>query len=187
MLVTVNMANNLRAIVKLKGTALLVVLTDTGQVQCLGTGHTLISPDMHNLLSPSVMFKDSDSGLCYVHLEPDNSALMLHDSTHVPLQWDGQLFHLNYWLTTANAVVDVLQLCAQVLAEADYRHTDAALCCHFEIAEPNVALLESAFSGKDKHRCDITMLMLMPHCVIEPHGLLGPHVQIPGGAESEGE
>ena len=31
------------------------------------------------LLLPSVMFKDLDSRLCYMHLEPDNSALMLHD------------------------------------------------------------------------------------------------------------
>ena len=77
--VTVNMANNSRAIVKLEGTASFVVLTDTGQVRCLGTGRTLIGPDMHNLLSPLAMFKDSDSRLHYVHLEPDNSALMLHD------------------------------------------------------------------------------------------------------------
>ena len=35
--VTVNMANNSCTIVKLKGTASFVVLTDTGQVQCLGT------------------------------------------------------------------------------------------------------------------------------------------------------
>ena len=72
----------------------------------------------------------------------------------------------------ADAVVDALQLCAQVLTEADYRHTDAALCHHFEIAETDVALLESAFGSKDEHRHDIAMLMLMPHCVIEPHSLL---------------
>ena len=63
------------------------------------------------------------------------------------------------------------QLCAQVLTEADYRHADAALCCHFEIAETDVTLPESAFSGKDEHRCNITMSMLMLHHVIEPHGL----------------
>ena len=83
--VTVNMANNSRAIVKLEGTASFVVLTDTGQVRRLGTGRTLIGPDMHNLLSPSAMFKDSDSGLRYVHLKPDNSALVLHDGARVPL------------------------------------------------------------------------------------------------------
>ena len=90
----------------------------------------------------------------------------------MPLQWDGQLFHLNYWLTTANAVVNVLQLCVQVLTEADYRHADTALCCHFKIAETDITLPESAFSSKDKHRHDITMLMLMLHCVIKPHSLL---------------
>ena len=71
----------------------------------------------------------------------------------------------------ADAVVDAPQLCAQVLAEADYRCTDTALCHHFEIDEANIVLLESAFGGKDKHRCDITMLMLMLHCVIESHSL----------------
>ena len=167
------MANNSCMIIKLKGTALLVVLTDTGQVQHLGTGCTLIGPDMHNLLSPSVMFKDSDSGLCYVHLKPDNSVLMLHSSTHVPLQWDSWLFHLDYWSTTADAAVNALQLCVQVLTEASYRHIDAALCCHFEINETNITLLESVFGSKDEHRCDITMLMLMLHCAIEPHSL--PH------------
>ena len=85
MSVTMNMANNSHVIIKLKGTASFVVLTDTGQVQRLGTGCTLIGPDMYNLLSPSAMFKDSDSRLRYVHLRPDNSALMLHDSTCVPL------------------------------------------------------------------------------------------------------
>ena len=169
--VTVNMANNSRAIVKLEGTASFVVLTDTGQVRRLGTGRTLIGPDMHNLLSPSAMFKDSDSGLRYVHLEPDNSALVLHDGARVPLRWDGRLFHLDYWSTTANAVVDAPQLCAQVLAEADYRRADAALCRHFEIAETDVALPESAFGGKDERGRDITTSMLMPHRVIEPHGL----------------
>ena len=169
--VTVNMANNSRAIVKLEGTASFVVLTDTGQVRRLGTGRTLIGPDMHNLLSPSAMFKDSDSGLRYVHLEPDNSALVLHDGARVPLRWDGRLFHLDYWSTTADAVVDAPQLCAQVLAEADYRRADAALCRHFEIAETDVALPESAFGGKDERGRDITTSMLMPHRVIEPHGL----------------
>ena len=79
--VTMNMANNSRTIIKLEGTASFVMLTDMGQVQQLDTGRMLISPDMHNLLSPSAMFKDLDSRLCYVHLEPDNSALVLHDST----------------------------------------------------------------------------------------------------------
>ena len=134
--VTVNMANNSHVIVKLEGTASFVVLTDTGQVWCLGTGRTLIGPDMHNLLSPSVMFKDSDSRLCCVHLKPDNSALVLHDSARMPLRWDSQLFHLDYWSTTADAVINVLQLCAQVLTEAGYRHTDAALCCHFRSMRP---------------------------------------------------
>ena len=77
------MANNSRTVIKLKGTASFVVLTDTGQVQCLGMGRMLIGPDMHNLLSPSAMFKDLDSGLHYVHLELDNSTLMLHDGAHV--------------------------------------------------------------------------------------------------------
>ena len=170
-LVTVNMANNSRTIVKLEGTASFVVLMDTGQVRCLGTGCTLISPGMHNLLSPSAMFKDSDSRLHYVHLKLDNSALMLHDGARVPLQWDGRLFHLDYWSTTADAVIDAPQLCAQVLAEADYRRADAALCCHFGIDETNVVLLESAFGSKDKHRRDITTSMLMLHCAIKPHGL----------------
>ena len=58
-----------------------------------------------------------------------------------------------------------------MLAEADYRRADAALCCHFEIAETDVALLESAFGGKDERGRDITTSMLMPHRVIEPHGL----------------
>ena len=58
-----------------------------------------------------------------------------------------------------------------MLAEADYRHTDAALCRHFEIAETNVVLLESAFGSKDERGRDITTSMLMPHCVIEPHSL----------------
>ena len=80
-----NMANNSHMIVKLEGMASFVVLTDTGQVQCLGTGCMLIGTDMHNLLLPLVMFKDSDSRLHYVHLKLNNSALMLHDSTHVPL------------------------------------------------------------------------------------------------------
>ena len=156
MLVTMNMANNSRAIVKLKGTALFVVLTDTGQVRRLGTGRTLIGPDMHNLLSPSAMFKDSDSGLRYVHLEPDNSALVLHDGARVPLRWDGRLFHLDYWSTTADAVVDAPQLCAQVLTEAAYKRADAALCRHFEIDETTVALPESVFGGKDERGRDIS-------------------------------
>ena len=96
---------------------------------------------------------------------------MLHDGARVPLRWDGRLFHLDYWSTMADAVVDVLQLCAQVLAEVDYRCADAALCCHFRIDETNVALLESAFSSKDERGCNITMSMLMLHHVIEPHGL----------------
>ena len=58
-----------------------------------------------------------------------------------------------------------------MLAEADYRHADAALCRHFEIAETDVALPESAFGGKDERGRDITTSMLMPHRVIEPHGL----------------
>ena len=144
--VTVNMANNSRAIVKLKGTASFVVLIDMGQVRHLGTGRMLIGPDMRNLLSPSAMFKDSDSRLHYVHIEPDNSALVLHDGARVPLRWDSRLFHLDYWSTTAAAVVDVPQLCAQVLAE-------------------------SAFGGKDEHSCDISTPMLMLHCVVEPHSL----------------
>ena len=106
--VTMNMANNSRMIVKLEGTASFVVLTDMGQVRCLGMGCTLIGPDMHNLLSPLVMFKDSDSRLHYVHLELDNSVLVLHNSAHMPLRWDGRLFHLNYWSTTADAVINVL-------------------------------------------------------------------------------
>ena len=63
------------------------------------------------------------------------------------------------------------QLCAQVLAEADYKHADAALCCHFEIDKTTVALPESAFGGKDERRRDISTSMLMLHCVIKPHGL----------------
>ena len=170
-LVTVNMANNSRAVVKLEGTASFVVLTDTGQVRHLGTGRMLIGPDMHNLLLPSVMFKDSDSRLCYVHLEPDNSALVLHDGARVLLRWDGQLFHLDYWSTMADTVVDVLQLCVQVLTEAAYKCTDAALCHHFEIDETTVALPESVFGGKDERGRDISTSMLMLHHVIEPHGL----------------
>ena len=65
----------------------------------------------------------------------------------------------------------MLQLCVQVLTEADYRHADTALCCHFEITEPNVTLLESAFGGKDECGCNITTSMLMLHHVIKPHGL----------------
>ena len=106
-----------------------------------------------------------------MHLEPDNSALMLHDGAQVPLRWDGQLFHLNYWSTTADAVVDAPQLCAQVLAEADYKQADAALHHHFEIDEATLALPESAFSGKDERRRNISTSMLMPHCVIETHSL----------------
>ena len=37
--------------------------------------------------------------------------------------------------------------------------------------ETDVALPESAFGGKDERGRDITTSMLMPHCVIEPHGL----------------
>ena len=162
--------NNSRTIVKLEGMASFVVLTDTGQVRRLGTGRTLIGPDIHNLRSPSAMFKDSDSGLRYVHLEPDNSALVLHDGARVPLRWDGRLFHLDYWSTTAGAVVDAPQLCAQVLAEADYRRADATLCRHLSAAT-DVVLPESAFGGKDERGRDITTSMLMPHRVIEPHGL----------------
>ena len=118
--VTMNMANNSRVIVKLEGTASFVMLTDTGQVRRLGTGRTLIGPDMHNLLSPLAMFKDSDSRLHYVHLKPDNSALVLHNGARVPLRWDGRLFHLDYWSTTVAAVVDAPQLGAQVLAESAF-------------------------------------------------------------------
>ena len=171
MSVTMNMANNSRTVVKLKGTASFVVLTDTGQVRRLGTGCMLIGPDMHNLLSPSAMFKDSDSGLRYVHLEPDNSTLVLHDGARVPLRWDSQLFHLDYWSTTADTVVDVLQLCVQVLTEAAYKHADAALCRHFEIDETTVALPESVFGGKDECGRNISTSMLMLHHVIEPHSL----------------
>ena len=87
------------------------------------------------------------------------------------LQWDSQLFHLNYWSTTAAAVIDVLQLCAQVLTEADYKRADTALCCHFKIDKADLVLPESAFSGKDERGCDISKSMLMLHCVIEPHSL----------------
>ena len=104
-----------------------------------------------------------------MHLEPDNSALVLHDGAQVPLRWAGWLFHLDYWSTTA--VVDAPQLCAQVLAEADYKRADAALCRHFEIDETTVALPESAFGGKDERGRDISTSMLMPHRVIKPHGL----------------
>ena len=72
---------------------------------------------------------------------------------------------------TAAAVADALQLCAQVLAEADYKQADAALCCHFEIDKADLMLPESAFGGKDEHGHDISMSMLMPHCVIKPHSL----------------
>ena len=58
-----------------------------------------------------------------------------------------------------------------MLAEADYRCADAALCCHFKINETNITLLESAFGGKDECGRDITTSMLMPHCVIKPHSL----------------
>ena len=63
------------------------------------------------------------------------------------------------------------QLCAQVLAEADYKWADTALCCHFEIDKADLALPESAFSSKDERGHDISMSMLMPHHVIEPHSL----------------
>ena len=56
----------------------LQAMADYNTEACLG-------PDMHNLLSPSAMFKDLDSRLRYVHLEPDNSALVLHDRAWVPL------------------------------------------------------------------------------------------------------
>ena len=59
----------------------------------------------------------------------------------------------------------------QVLAEADYKQADAALCHHFEIDETTIALLESAFGGKDECGCDISTSMLMLHHVIEPHSL----------------
>ena len=58
-----------------------------------------------------------------------------------------------------------------MLTEAAYKHTDAALCRHFEIDETTVALPESVFGGKDERGRDITTSMLMPHRVIEPHGL----------------
>ena len=72
---------------------------------------------------------------------------------------------------TAAAVINVPKLCAQVLAEADYEQVDTALCHHFEINKADLTLPESAFSGKDEHGCNISMLMLMPHCVIKPHSL----------------
>ena len=71
----------------------------------------------------------------------------------------------------ADTVVDAPQLCAQVLAEADYKRADAALHSHFEIDETTVTLLESAFGSKDECGCDISMSMLMPYRVIEHHGL----------------
>ena len=106
----------------------------------------LIGPDMHNLLSPSAMFKDSDSRLRYVHLEPGSSALVLHGSARVPLRWDSRLSHLDYWSTMVAAVVNAPQLCAQVLAE-------------------------SAFGGKDERDRNISASMLMLHHAAEPHGL----------------
>ena len=58
----------------------------------------------------------------------------------MPLRRDGQLFHLDYWSMTAAAVVDAPQLCAQVLAEADYEWADTALCCHFKIDKADLVL-----------------------------------------------
>ena len=95
--VVLNMANNTRAVINMSGRARIFCETADGRLRQLGTGKTIVGAGLHDLLSPSSMFADPDGELHHVHLEPEHSALVLHDGTRIPIRWDGRLFHLDYW------------------------------------------------------------------------------------------